>query len=218
MKTKALPIMCISVMHVILFFCTTIMLIGSSCKKENPKPNPPTNDEEVITACHLIVTDSASGLSKTYTYTDSDGVGGKAPYFGGNQQSDSVLILSEQSVYNLRIVLLNQLKQPVDTVSNEVKEEGDAHMVFFNPETAQQISLQPRVVSLQPLPIYLRYNDYDQSASKWPIGLHSTLYPKSKTITSGVFKIVLKHQPNVKNGTFTPGETDLEVVFKCVIM
>lgn len=218
MKTKPLITMKFSVLHFFLCSFLMVIILGSSCKKEDPKPDPPSNDEEYITSCHLVLTDSARGISKTYTYTDPDGIGGKMPYYGGIQQSDSVLVLSEQSTYHLNLILLNQLQVPVDTISKEVTSEGDAHMVFFNPEASQWIATHPHVLSLQSIPLWIRYNDYDNSASKLPIGLRTTWYTKSKTSGTGAIKIVLKHQPGVKNGLYAPGETDLEVVFKCVIL
>ncbi|MFM8917548.1 MAG: hypothetical protein ACKOGP_07380, partial [Bacteroidota bacterium] len=40
--------------------------------------------------------------------------------------------------------------------------------------------------------------------SKWVTG----------NLSSGTSRIVLKHQPGIKDGTFAPGETDVDIQFQ----
>ncbi len=183
-----------------------------SCNKTDPKPEPPANNEELITTCILQLTDSASGLKNSYAYLDLDGPGGTAPTFGGDKQSDSLLVLKKTSVYYARLILLNQTKQPVDTVSNEVLEEAEDHRVFFNPEDHLVVHLQPFTIQLKNPLLQIVYADTD--VNQKPLGLQTRWYPMETSPASAPLKIVLKHQPGVKNGNFAPGETDLEVVFK----
>lgn len=168
------------------------LLLVSSCKKDDSSPqNPPDgNDSELITTVKLSFVDSA-GVEpvRQFVFSDIDGDGGNPP-----SVFDTIQI-SSQKTYNVSILLLDESKSPVDTISNEVLAEGDDHMFFFFHAGAN---------------IVTSYQDLDGNGigiglqSKWVTG----------GLSSGTSRIVLKHQPGVKDGSFAPGESDVDLQFQ----
>jgi hypothetical protein len=52
----------------------------------------------------------------------------------------------------------------------------------------------------------------DKDSKNLPVGLESTW--TTGTSANGALQIILRHQPGVKNGTESPGNTDLDVTFQ----
>ena len=176
----------------IILFASVSMALNYGCKKDDSSPqNPPDgNDSELITTVKLSFVDSA-GLEpiRQFVFSDIDGDGGNPPGI-----FDTIRI-SPQKTYNVSILLLDESKTPADTISNEVLVEGDDHMFFFF--HAGSI-------------ITTSYDDIDGNGlgiglqSKWATG----------NVSSGTSRIVLKHQPGIKDGSFAPGETDVDIQFQ----
>jgi hypothetical protein len=200
-----------------------LMLLGTSCrkKKNDPAPQDPTptpNPQEVITTFKLMLTDSATSTVYTYFYKDPDGDGGQAAFYGPgttstSTQSDSVFTLSPNTTYYAEILLLDETKNPVDTISNEVEEEGADHMFFFN---STNPTGSPYMVTLAGSGIKITYTDLDAGSPQRGIGLQSRWRTYGIAAKSPV-NIILKHQPGVKNGTASPGDTDVDVTFKAIV-
>jgi hypothetical protein len=180
-------------------------------KKEDPAPQqpaPPANEAELITTMKITLRDTINNTSVTYVFSDLDGAGGNPATFG-NSGADSIINITANHVYEATILLLDQTKTPVDTISNEVEEEGADHMFFFNSiaptgTTSYTVNLSGGTT--------IKYLDSD--ANNRGIGLETlwTANPTSSVIEP--LKIELKHQPGIKNGTYAPGETDIQVGFK----
>jgi hypothetical protein len=170
----------------LLFFVT-------ACKKDKdlqPLPPPVKNAPELITSLKLLFTDSANTTNVLTAYfNDPDGPGGNSPL-----QLDTIK-LQPNKTYLVNLLLFDQTKNPVDTVSKEIWNERDDHMFFF----------QHSGVVIQTL--YL-----DADTKSLPVGL-STKW-RTGNAASGTTKVTLKHQAGTKNGTITPGETDVEVLFQ----
>ena len=206
----------------ILFMAT--LMIAASCKKNKTNPSPeippqPTPDpQEVITTFKLILTDSATNSKFTYMFKDPDGDGGQAGYYGpgSSTQTDSVFTLNANKTYFGQIVLLDETKNPVDSISNEVNKEGKEHLFFYN-HAANTIlnSGNPYTVQLNGSNIKITYLDLDAGSPQRGIGLLTKWRTSAATgTTKHPLNITLKHQPDAKDGTFAPGETDSSVDFK----
>jgi hypothetical protein len=202
-----------------------VLVTATSCrdkKKNDPAPNeptPPANTEEVITTVKLIFTDSASLVQTSYMYKDPDGDGGQAAFYGGTNQSDSVFTLTASTTYSVEILLLDETKNPVDTISKEVKAEGDEHMFFFNNGNNTILnSGNPYTVQLNGSNIMVTYLDLDAGSPQRGIGLKTRFRTYSATGSiKNLLNVVLKHQPGTKNGTYAPGDTDVDVNFKVMV-
>ena len=86
---------------------------------------------------------------------------------------------------------------PADTISNEVLAEGDEHLFCFDPIDAN---------------ISITRTDSDGT---FEIGLTSDWI--TGNYSNGLVTITLKHQPGVKDGTCSPGDTDVEIQFPIII-
>ena len=173
-----------------------IALVSSfiACKKNKDEAPAPQvdNAEEVITTLHYILKEN-NVVVDTFSFIDKDGV-------GGNNPTQETIVLKTGKTYTAEILLLDETKNPSDTISNEVKEEGTDHQFFFTP------SSDKFTVSVN-----------DKDANGVPLGLENTIVVGSQTSNTCTLKIVLKHQPNVKpktgNGDASLGDSDIEVTF-----
>lgn len=169
------------------------------CKKDTeavPDPETPLNETEVMTTFKLTFVDSANALNVvTATFRDPDGDGGKAA-----DLYDSIK-LAPNKTYFASVVILDETKSPADTISNEIEEEANDHLFFY---TLMGVNATVTIL------------DYDNNM---PIPLPLGLKTKWKTAAESVgsAKIVLRHQPSIKDGTYTPGETDIEIPFYTII-
>ncbi len=170
----------------------SLAIFYASCKKKvTTPPNP--NDEELITTLQINFTDSA-GIEPGVTaiFKDVDGAGGNNP-----SQWDTIK-LKANTTYLATILLLDETKSPADTISNEVMEEGADHLFCF---TASNINTS------------IKRTDTD--VNNLEIGLQTKWY--NSAAGTGTVQVVLRHQPGVKDGTCTPGASDVDVTFQCII-
>jgi hypothetical protein len=187
----------------------------TACKKDKNEeptieaPTPPTNDDnELITTMKIQFHDTTTHVNTSYVFSDIDGAGGNPATFG-NSGTDSIINIDANHVYACTILLLDESKNPVDTISNEVEDEGADHLFFFNSITP---SGNPYSVYLNGSMTHITYLDLD--ANNRGIGLKTLWTAPSMPMAKAPLTIELKHQPGVKNGSYGPGETDINVSFK----
>ena len=190
----------------------TLATAFTSCKKdkktEPEAPAPPINQGELITTMKVTLTDTITNVSATYVFSDLDGAGGNAATFG-NGGADSVINITANKAYFTKILLLDESKSPVDTISNEVEEEGIDHMFFFNGISPTGTTSYTTTLNGGTTIKYL-----DSDASNRGIGLLTLWTAPLTPMPKEPLLIELKHQPSVKNGSYGPGETDIQVAFK----
>ncbi len=180
-------------------------------KKDEPTPDaptPPANETELITTMKVILHDTTTHTNTTYVFSDLDGAGGNPATFG-NSGADSVINITANHVYEATILLLDETKNPIDTISNEVEEEGADHMFFFNSIAPTGT---PYNTYLSGSMTNIKYLDLD--ANNRGIGLSTLWTAPSMMMAKSPLTIELKHQPGVKDGSYAPGETDIQVGFK----
>ncbi|MBA3683102.1 MAG: hypothetical protein H0W73_18355 [Bacteroidetes bacterium] len=204
-----------------------VALVAVSCKKKDKDPeptpptttgNPPPNEQEIITTMNVIIDNGTT--TATYFYKDPDGDGGIAGFYGPgatttSSQTDSVINLLANKNYTVNLLLLDETKNPVDTISNEVLEEAADHMFFFNQQSPS--ALPNASVTINGTNLTITYKDTDGATTPLPIGLLTEWMTGSTTATKKELNIELKHQPNIKNGTYAPGDVDAAVPFKIKI-
>lgn len=200
----------------ILVFVLVVAL--TSCLKrkgEEPSANEPINTNntaEIITTMKVYIKDSISNnfiLGSPFTFKDPDGDGGILGAFLPNA-SDSLITLDSNKTYFAEIILLDETKNPVDTISNAVIAEGIEHQFFFN--QTNPIG-NPYTTIVAGSGIKIIYDDIDANNR----GVGQKIKIKTSSPTAGTqfpLLITLRHQPGNKDGTFAPGETDVEVKFK----
>ncbi len=175
----------------LFIFLVAALMVG--CKKDDdaPKPSsstPPVNEEELITTVKITFVDTA-GVEPTVTvfFRDPDGDGGNAP-----TQFDTIR-LAANSVYNATLEVFDESKNPVENITTEIQEEADEHIFCFTPTNVNLSIIRTDSDGTYEIGL----------ASQWATGVAS----------AGTTQVVLKHQPGVKDGTCTPGDTDVELNF-----
>ncbi len=173
-----------------------IALSITACKKDDSDVTKPTdiNEGELITTLQFNIIDTDSPFTThVFEYKDVDGIGGNNPLI-------DTIKLKNNKIYSVEILLLDESKNPIDTISNEVLEESKDHLFIFEPASP--------IMSVT-------INDFDDNNPPLPLGLLSS-WATTNTGNSSI-KVTLKHQPGIKNGDPTRGETDIEVVLPVVI-
>ena len=201
-------------------FVAILALSFSACKKDKKTdpivdtPPPPVNLPEVITTMKLAIFDGTTTVN--YMFKDPDGDGGLAAYYGnlstGAAQGDSVINLAINKTYTVNVLLLDETKAVTDTISKAVLDEGVDHLFFFN---ATNPTGNPYSVYLTGSMTTITYLDLD--ANLRGIGLLTKWQAPSMAMAKSTITVSLKHQPGVKNGTYAPGDTDIEIPFKLKI-
>lgn len=171
-----------------------LALVG--CKKDKetaPTPPPVVHEEEVITTVQLTFTDE-SGKHPTTTaiFKDLDGDGGNGPTV-----FDTIRLM-DSTTYKAQILVLNETESPADTISNEILEEAKEHLWCFTPQGVDLTVVRT------------------DSDGTYEVGLESKWTTKTKS--SGQVQVVLKHQPDVKDGTCSPGGTDVDINFQVKVL
>jgi hypothetical protein len=187
-----------------LLLVASSLLFLSSCKKDDPKPE---NIPEAITKATLTFT-PAGGAAVIVTATDPDGDGPLPRTLSGPVN------LVKNVSYTLKIILINELAKPTDPeydITEEVEEEADEHMFFFawtnntfsNPTGNGNVDNRSDAV-----------NYVDTDTKGLPLGLE-TSWTTINASGNGTFRVILKHQPDLKSATTTSndGESDLDVTF-----
>lgn len=203
----------------------------SACKKDKKSEEPiveapiaPTDPPEVITTLRLAVKDSATGLTKTYAYKDPDGDGGTAGAFLNESGTRDTLVLGANTTYFTQVYILDESKNPTDSTSNVIGgSESNEHMLFYNGNPAATgnnantilNSSVPYTVKTNGSNVVIRYLDIDNGNPQRNVGL-KTHWRTSAGTSGSVYPltVTLRHQPNAKDGTYAPGETDIEITFK----
>jgi hypothetical protein len=180
----------------------------SGCEADDPTRE---DTPELITKATLTFTPASAGPAVVVTAIDPDGLGVQ------NMIVDGPVILAPSESYVLTIDLINELAQPNDPaydIGEEVAEEGDEHLFFFSwtnnvfTDPAGDGNIDNRADEV---------NYLDEDSNALPLGLQTSWVAGG--VSSGSFRVVLKHQPDLKSSTSTSsmGETDLDLQFTVMI-
>ena len=185
--------------------CLGMALMMGGCEAQEPiKENTP----ELITSLTLAFVPEGGGTTVTATASDPDGDGVK------DIAVDGAIYLTAGVTYTLSLSLINELAEkssPEYDITEEVEEEGGEHMFFYgwtgnvfaDPAGNGNIGAREGAVNYQ-----------DEDAQGLPIGIVTKWTAGAPA--SGTFRIVLKHQPELKTATSGAdvGETDLDIEFE----
>ncbi|MEN9639338.1 MAG: hypothetical protein RLZZ262_1206 [Bacteroidota bacterium] len=177
------------------FILLAVIVLLAACKKDDNEvttPTPEVHEEELITTLqvHLYRLDG-TGDTAVFVFSDVDGPGGAAP------QPIDTIFMQPATEYGCFLTLLNESVSPAENITEEIEEEDDEHLFCFSPENANLSIVRT------------------DSDGTYEVGLQSEW--TSGAASSGEVTIVLKHQPDIKNGSCDPGDTDIEVTFPVAI-
>lgn len=177
----------------LFIFLTTVLIVGCGKDNNSPKPTkPPINEEELITTVKLTFVDT-NNIEPTVIvmFRDPDGDGGNPP-----TQFDTIKLVAN-TVYRTSLELFNESTSPITNISEEVLAEADQHLFCYTPAGVNLNIIRTDSDGVFELGL----------KTLWTTGIASV----------GTTKVVLKHQPGVKDGTCTPGDTDIELDFITVL-
>jgi len=132
-------------------------------------PGGDANEGEVITTVTLTFTPMSGGSAVTAVFDDPDGDGGDPPTI------DPVTLAA--GMFALEVGFQNRLEDPPEEITDEVRDEGDEHQLFFTGTAIEG-------------PFVHAYADTDGAGL--PIGLSSTITARTGT---GQLTVTLKHLP-----------------------
>lgn len=205
----------------------TALLIGAlltfaGCNKKESTVSvaPPSN--EFLTTVELKLTNTANQLdTMTAIWRQLDPTGAALP-----DTSKAVLNLKANATYSAQVILLDETQSPAVVVSDEIHDRVNYHLFFFQPTPISASSLiisntstdipasDGTVVSATGpyLNLVVSRTDLDNNTPPLQVGLTDNFV--TGNASNGWLRVVLRHQPNVKNGTYDPGSTDLDVNYK----
>lgn len=181
--------------NLIILFFLSIVLSFTACKKDDDNVANPENpnENEMITTVQVQLTNTVNPADKIkFTYRDIQLLKTSLSPFVETMK------LKANTTYSAEIYLLDESKTITDTLSNEVREEGDEHQFFFKVKDAN---------------LTVSYDDADENGV--PLGLNNIF--KTGEPSTGSLEVVLKHQgedkPKSGNGNELLGSTDVDVKF-----
>ncbi len=175
------------------------MLFSACDDAETPEAE---NEEEIITDVTLTFTPEGGGTAITATAKDADGEG------PGSLAVVKDIELAANTTYTLTLDLQNSIE--MESITEEIEKEDDEHMFFFgftnglfsDPTGTGNIGAGNRDKPLN-------YEDDDAAGN--PLGLE-TKWTTGDAAT-GTFRVILKHQPDLKTTTSdsTIGGSDVDI-------
>jgi hypothetical protein len=198
----------------------------SACNDEETHVSPTIANEALTTVQYKLTnttdpTDTVTGQWEQLL----DNNGNPLPV----DVSKANLNLKANSTYSAEIVIWDKTQTPVFNVSDEIKERANYHLFFYQPLPTDTTYVIPAPTGSDtypdPIPTLLTLTaklnmsitltDHDTNTQQYPVGL--TTLVKTGAASTGWLRIVLRHQPNVKDGTFAPGSTDLDAGYNVTI-
>lgn len=166
------------------------------------------NEEEIITDVVLTFTPSDGGAAITAAAKDPDGEG------PDELEIIKDIELAANTTYVLTLALENSVEG--ESITEEIAEEDEEHAFFFG-WTADLFTDPTGDGNIgagngnDPL----NYNDQDDAGL--PVGLSTTW--TTGDAASGTFRVILKHQPDIKSATSSSadGESDVDITWDITI-
>ncbi|SFB77851.1 hypothetical protein SAMN05421780_101438 [Flexibacter flexilis DSM 6793] len=159
----------------------------AACNKDDEDDHQDEN--ELITTVKITLKNNQNAAdSSVAIWKDLDGEGGQNPVI-------DTLKLKANTVYVGKIQLLDESKNPVDNITEEVAEEAVEHLFVYKPSAGLGLSIERT----------------DKDKNNLPIGIATKF--TSTAAATGNLEIILRHQPGTKDGTETPGSSDVDVFF-----
>lgn len=172
-------------------YCAIALLtvLSFACKKDEHDHD----DHEVTTTVVLRLTNNANAADRVVAvWKDLDGTGGKLP-----DTTMAMLALKPNATYTGKIFFVNEQETPADTLNKSMA--LDEHLVVYKPSTGLNTT-------------FVRT---DKDKNNLEVGFNYNMSTGAASI--GRLRVVLRHQPGVKNGSESPGTTDIDVGFKTTI-
>ena len=168
---------------------SSAVILWAACNKKEQAVSPPLPGNEALTTMVLKATNTTDPTdTPSAKWVELDPTGATPP-----DTSLATLHLKPNASYTVQIQLLDSL---VD-VTPEIKTRENYHLFCFD------VAPGVKLTCVQ--------TDKDTNPTPLPIGLTDLFTTTS--ISSGSLEVTLHHQPNVKNGSCSPGSIDMDCTF-----
>ncbi len=111
--------------------------------------------------------------------------------------------MKANTTYAAQILLSDKSKTPATDVTAEIKDRQNIHLFVYTPTTGLNLT------------VTITDKDTNPAPGPYPVGLQANMV--TGAASTGKLNVVLRHQPNTKDGTAAPGSTDLDTNFGVVI-
>lgn len=125
-------------------------------------------------------------------WSDEDGIGGNDPIL------PDTIRLQKDSIYKVKAHFYHIHDGQKEEINTEILQEATDHIICYTQTSMATV-------------VYFEIIRTDKDARNMELGLNTTW--KGVLAHEGGIAVSLKHQPGIKNGTCSIGETDVEVVF-----
>lgn len=172
----------------------TAVLFTACSKDKVDTPEP--EEQELITTMRLVVTNS-TGFNKTFNYKVDNGFTSSQI---GNVEIDDI-VLAANTDYNVEVQVLNESVAPPENITEEVKEESNDHLFFYESKPSQGAGS-------------LVFSNGSKDADGQPF--NQTIIFSTGDIGTGQLILALKHLPTNKSGQTQAevgGETDAQAIY-----
>ncbi len=189
-------------LYLLLLFSLALVV---SCTDDEPAPGGGDDGEEEITRVALTFTPDNGEDAVTATWFDEDGEGTGAPTIDDIE-------LEEGVTYTMTVTLTNTLGTEDEDITAEVQAEDNEHQLFYA-FTEGFFSDPEGDGNIDNASDPLNYEDQDENGL--PVGLTTTWTAGDHSETEGEFRLILKHQPDLKtaDSDATVGGTDIDITF-----
>ncbi|HEY4110753.1 hypothetical protein [Puia sp.] len=203
--------------------CILATIAGCNKKESTVTPAPPSN--EFLTTVELKLTNTADATDTlTAIWRQLDPTGAASP-----DTSKAAMTLRANATYSAQVILLDETQNPAVVVSDEIRQRANYHLFFFQPTpiapgnlvigtNSTDIPVSDGTVTSATGPylnLVVGRTDQDSNNPPLPVGLTDNF--ATGAASTGSLRVVLRHQPNVKNGTYDPGSADLDVNYSVTI-
>ena len=192
----------------VLIIALTAAMLLVGCKKKEETVEVSVPNEGITTVIYTLV---QQGTTDTVRAKWNQRLGTDGNPTGVPDTSQAMLALKANTSYLGHITIYDSTQAPPTFVNKEILELGSYHLFFYQPVPTTRPLVIPNTPNqaAPPLNLTVFEIDHDSSTAHYPIGLETSL--TTGAASSGRLRIVLRHQPNVKNGTYAPGDSDIDL-------
>ncbi|AWM32499.1 hypothetical protein [Hymenobacter nivis] len=218
MKTQSIPLFKPAAR---LLSAALLLAVAAGCSKSE-EVVAPTIANEALTTTILTLTNTANPSDVVTAQWEQllDNKGQPLP----PDVSKANLALKANATYTGQLGVLDKSQTPTFDVGKEIGESRTTyHHFFYQPLPTNQSYVIPAptgadtyptpiptpLPSTTPLNLTVTTTDVDTNSPPLPLGLKTSF--KTGAASTGYLRVVLRHQPNTKDGTYAPGSTDLDV-------
>lgn len=183
-----------SILKFVYVFAFASIVMLNSCKKQDNEETPLPEENELITTIRLQVVDTLSLDTFVFSW--------RQPAGAGTAISVDTIKLVANKAYRVSIDLLDESKNPVESITEEIEGDANSHRFVYSTNVAGTS---------------IKILDYDTHLPPLELGLKFLL--GAGDAGTGNFNVLLKHYTDLdpKTNGINAGSTDIEVAFPMVI-